>query len=94
MSRRPSLVPAAPAAVPAPDLARPSAASRGRDALDLSLVLVPGLAGLALSILRFRADDAVGGLAGALLGVILMVVVATLLPVRGAEGPPSRPTAR
>ena len=38
------------------------------------------LAGLALSVWRFRADDPIGGLAFALGGVLLMIVLAAWIP--------------
>ena len=43
----------------------------------------PVLAGLALSVWRFRADDPVGGLAFALGGMLLMLVLAVWLPDAG-----------
>jgi len=44
-----------------------------------ALPFVPAVVGIAISILRFRAGDPVGGLAGSLAGVLLMAVVASLL---------------
>jgi hypothetical protein len=44
---------------------------------------VPFLAcfvGLGVSILRFRADDPLGGLVGGLAGVVLMMAIAMRLP--------------
>ena len=45
-----------------------------------SLPFVPALAGLALSTLRFRVHDAVGGIAACIGGLLLMVVVIFRLP--------------
>jgi hypothetical protein len=44
------------------------------------LPFVPFVAGFALSAWRFRAHDAVGGLAFGLGGVLLMVVVVLRMP--------------
>ena len=46
----------------------------------LALPVLPALAGLALSIWRFRADDSFGGLASCLGGMLLMVLAAVRLP--------------
>jgi hypothetical protein len=48
--------------------------------LASALPLVPVLAGLVLSVWRFAARDPVGGLAAALGGLLLMIVVAVRLP--------------
>ena len=50
-----------------------------------ALPLVPVLAGLALSVWRFRADDVIGGLAFCLGGMVLMIVVAIRLPDPGRK---------
>jgi hypothetical protein len=45
--------------------------------------VLPVFAGLAFSILRFRAGDSLGGLACALAGILLMLVLATRVPHGG-----------
>ncbi len=51
--------------------------------LSSALPFVPVLAGLVLSAWRFRAGDALGGLAFGLGGMLLMLVVAARLPDPG-----------
>jgi len=48
-----------------------------------TLPFIPCLAGLALSVWRFRHEDPVTGLACCLGGVVLMVVVVFRLPEAG-----------
>lgn len=53
--------------------------AQNENSLGTVLPFLAVFVGLALSIWRFRVDDAVGGLAGCLGGVLAMIALACLL---------------